>query len=46
MRYHVGWYADKQSLKPIGRNGALIEFGKAAVIDMACMMVNRKTYAA
>jgi hypothetical protein len=46
MRHHVGWYTDNQSLKPIGQNGALIEFGKAAVIDTPCTVVNRQMYAA
>jgi len=39
MRYHVGWYTEKQSLKSIDQKGALIESGKAVVINTSCTRV-------
>jgi len=45
MRYHVGRYTDKQSLKSIDQKGALKESGKAVVINTSCTRVKRQTYA-
>ena len=39
MRYHVGWYTEKQSLKSIDQKGALIESGKVVVINTSCTRV-------